>query len=34
LSIVLTSAKEKPQEISLRIAWGKFELTAPIQVQM
>ena len=34
LSISLASAKEKPQEVALRIMWGKFELAAPIQVQM
>ncbi len=30
LSIALTNTKEKPQEIALKIAWGKFELSAPI----
>lgn len=34
LSIALTTAQDQPQDITLKIAWGKFELAAPIQAQM
>ena len=34
LSIALTNTKEKPQEIALTIAWGKFELAAPVQARL
>ena len=34
LSIALTNTKEKPQEISLTIAWGKFELATEVRVTL